>query len=93
MPEPTRLPVKADKSSLDAVNYNVGMFEALAERGAGWDPSHFLAVERIEHQHGGRRSGLFEHRRAHADAVRARLEGYQFCAIEARPPNFSLIGS
>jgi hypothetical protein len=34
MPEPTRLPVKADKSSPDAVNYNVGMFEALAEEAA-----------------------------------------------------------
>jgi hypothetical protein len=81
MPEPTRLPVKADKSSPDAVNYNVGMFEALAERGGSWDPSHFLAVERIEHQHGGRRIGLFEHRRAHADAVRAALTDINFAGL------------
>ena len=32
---------------VDAVNCYVGIFEALAERGAGWDPGHFLAVERI----------------------------------------------
>ena len=56
---------------VDAVDDDVGILEAGAERRPGRDPRDLVAGQRIEHEHGGRRVGLFEHRCAHADADRA----------------------
>ena len=54
---------------VDAVDDDVGMLETGAERRPGRHPRDFVAGQRIEHQHGGRRVGLFEHRCAHADPI------------------------
>ena len=40
---------------IDAVNDDVGIFETRAKRCAGRNPHKLLAVERIQHQNGGRR--------------------------------------
>jgi hypothetical protein len=55
---------------VDAVNDDVGIFEAGAEFwDAGWYPSDLTAVEGIDHQDSRRRIGFFEHGGAHAYAV------------------------
>src|SRR5262249_26581631 len=61
--------VEHDVMQIDAVDDDVGIFEAGAQRRSGWHPRDLLAVECVDHQRGGWRIGLFQHGIAHADAI------------------------
>src|SRR5215468_5435502 len=54
---------------IDAVDDDVGIFEASAKRGTSRHARYFLAVECVEHQQGRRTIGFLEHSLAHADAI------------------------
>ena len=56
---------------VDAVDDDVGMLEARAERRAGRHAHQLVAGEGVAHQHRGRAIGLLHHRVADADAVEA----------------------
>jgi hypothetical protein len=51
------------------MNDDVRIFEASAKRRSGGHSRNLLAIKRIDHQNGGRRVGLFEHRVTDANAI------------------------
>ena len=61
--------VEQDVMHVDAMNDDVGMLEARAERRCGRNAHDLLAVERVEHQQRGRRIRNGKHLLAQAEAV------------------------
>jgi hypothetical protein len=62
--------IEQNVMQIDAMNDDVRIFEAGAERrDTGRYPGHLFAVEGVDHHDSGRRVGLLQHRRGHADAV------------------------
>jgi hypothetical protein len=61
--------VEQNTMHVDAMDDDVGLFEAGVERRAGRNADEFLAVECIEHQQRSRHISDGEHLFAHAEAV------------------------
>src|SRR5262245_42493035 len=61
--------VEQNVMQIDAMDDDVGKSEASAKRRSGGHSRDLLAAKRVDHQNGGRRVGLCEHRVAHADAI------------------------
>ena len=61
--------VEQDVMQIDAMNDDVGIFKARAERGTGRDAHQLLAGERVHHQNASRRIRDRQHLLAQAEAV------------------------